>query len=73
MTMTSEQLAMLDQFDSNLIDLFVEEVQDRAEEIDPNDQEDWSSLIIGWAIAKGLKPADARTLCEYIHRFTEYG
>lgn len=71
--MTSEQLAMLDQFDSYLIDQFVEEVDERAEDIDPDDQEDWSSLIIGWAIAKGLKPEAARTFCDYIHRFTEYG
>ena len=42
-----------------LIALFKKEIFDRSSEIDPSDEQDWFSLGIGWAIAKGLSPDEA--------------
>ena len=46
---------------AELVALFKKEVHDKARHIDPNNSEDWFSMTIGWAIAKGLSPARART------------
>lgn len=44
--MNNEELALL----------FKEEVCDRSKEIDSSEEQDWFSLSLGWAIAKGLTP-----------------
>ena len=49
-----------------LTNLFKTEVHDRARDIDEAGTQDWFSLILGWAIAKGLNPADAHTFAIYI-------
>lgn len=36
------------------------EILDQADEVDPNNEEDWHSMAIGWAIAKGMSPEAAR-------------
>lgn len=36
------------------------EILDQADEVDPSNEEDWRSMAIGWAIAKGMSPTDAR-------------
>jgi len=36
------------------------EVIDRADEVDPGNEEDWISMAIGWGIAKGMTPSEAR-------------
>lgn len=39
--------------------LFKKEVCDRSEEIDEDQEQDWFSLSLGWAIAKGIPPEEA--------------
>lgn len=60
-------------FDEGLIDQFKSEVSDRAEEVDPGNNEDWFSLTIGWGIAKGLDPENAGMFAIYIRYHTELG
>lgn len=38
------------------------ELFDRSDEIDPNEEHLWTSMIIGWGIGKGLPPATAKAL-----------
>ena len=38
------------------------ELFDRSAEIDPDDDHLWTSMIIGWGIAKGMSIADATRL-----------
>ncbi len=45
--------------DQAMLDQFKAEVSDRSEEIDPNEEHDWLSLTLGWAIAKGMSPEKA--------------
>jgi len=42
-----------------LIQTFQNEVNEKASEIDPTQEQDWFSLTLGWAIAKGLNPTEA--------------
>lgn len=43
---------------------FKAEVVDRAAEVDPSNEELWTSLALGWAIAKGLPPEEAREFAD---------
>jgi hypothetical protein len=52
---------------------FQKEVSDRSLEIDPNGEEDWYSLTIGWAIAKGLSVEDSLQFAVYIRYETSLG
>ena len=52
---------------------WVSEVYNRCDEVDPEDEHDWSSLSYGWALGKGLTPADAADLAYHIRRNTPYG
>lgn len=54
-----------------LIPLFKSEVTDKMMEVDPNGSEDWFSLTLGWAIAKGLNPVDANFLASHIRYNTD--
>ena len=56
-----------------LIPMFKAECHDRATEIDPYSEEVWSSLTLGWAIAKGVSPDDARDFAIHIRYHTELG
>lgn len=56
-----------------LIDLFKTECHDRAEEIDESNEQDWFSLTLGWAIAKGLSPDEAHKFALHIRYKTELG
>jgi hypothetical protein len=38
---------------------FGEEGTPKAEEIDPSNEHDWHSLVLGWALGKGLGPDQA--------------
>lgn len=57
----------------HLIPIFKAEVHDKAAEVDPNDEHDWHSLTLGWAIAKGLSPSDADAFALHIRYNTELG
>lgn len=56
-----------------LIDQFKIECHDRASEIDEANDQDWLSLTLGWAIAKGLSPSDAWDFALHIRYETELG
>lgn len=49
------------------------EVADRAHEIDPNNEQDWFSLTLGWAIAKGFSPEAAHEFASFIRYKTDLG
>lgn len=56
-----------------LVKLFKTEVNDRSEEVDPNSEEDWFSLSVGWGLAKGLSPEQAREFAIYLRYSTDLG
>lgn len=55
-----------------LLPLFKSEVCDRSKEIDELEAEDWFSLSIGWAIAKGLSPAQAHAFSLHVRYDLHY-
>jgi len=52
---------------------FKSEVSDRSKEVDAEDEYDWLSLTVGWALAKGLSPKEAAAFALYIRYETELG
>ena len=52
---------------------FKTEVHDRAKEIDESGEQDWYSMTLGWAIAKGITPDDAHDFARHIRYNTELG
>lgn len=44
------------------------EVIDKAKHVDPDDERDWESLILGWAIAKGLPIKEAKRFASSAER-----
>ena len=56
-----------------LVDQFKVEVSDIAKQVDPEEEEDWHSLTLGWAIAKGLTPRVARTFATTVRYHTDLG
>lgn len=50
--------------------LFEKEVVLQSKEIDPNFDEDWFSLSMGWSIAKGMTPAQAHEFSIWL-RYTK--
>ena len=48
------------------------EIDRDSAKIDPKNSLDWYSLIIGWALAKGLTPDDAHELSIYVRYHTKY-
>lgn len=53
--------------------LFKSEVHDKASEIDEDSSQDWFSLTLGWAIAKGLSPEHSHYFARYIRYYTNLG
>ncbi len=45
---------------------FAVEVQAWDNDIDPDNAEDWYSMTVGWALAKGDKPSDAHHVARHI-------
>lgn len=56
-----------------LVVLFKTEVHDRGEEIDGSSEQDWYSLTLGWAVAKGLLPTEAHEFARHVRYHTELG
>jgi hypothetical protein len=56
-----------------LIELFKTECSDRASEIDTDSSQDWFSLTLGWAVAKGLTPEAAYDFAVHIRYKTDLG
>jgi hypothetical protein len=46
--------------------MFDKEVRSKGQIIDPENELDWFGLVVGWAIAKGLKVSDARDFASAI-------
>ena len=55
----------------NLCLMFDKEVSAKRHKIDPEDEHDWYSLTVGWAIAHGLRPKLAHELA--LHILTDLG
>lgn len=53
--------------------MFKEEVNDKAKKVDPDNEQDWYSLTLGWAIAKGMSPNMAHDFATYIRYETPLG
>jgi hypothetical protein len=53
------------------LELFRREVTENADKIDPYDDNDWHSLVLGWAIAKGMSPEEARKFANYVSYETD--
>ena len=56
-----------------LMALYKAEVHDRTEEIDPDLMQDFFSLSLGWAIAKGLSISDAQEFALQVQYNTDMG
>lgn len=56
-----------------LVQQFKREVHNNAEAIDLSDGQDWYSITLGWAIGKGLSPAEAHAFALFIRYDTELG
>lgn len=56
-----------------LIDLFKKEVHEKFKEVDPDDEQDWYSLTLGWAIGKGLPVKEAKEFATFIRYKTDLG
>jgi hypothetical protein len=59
--------------DPCLLDQFKSEVHDKSDQIDPFSEEDWHSLILGWAIGKGLTIEEAHVFANYVRYETNLG
>ena len=58
---------------NELVEAFKTECDDRGAQIDPDNELDWFSLTVGWAIAKGLTPDEANELAIHIRYDTDLG
>jgi hypothetical protein len=56
---------------SKLLHEFKKEVTDYSDSIDPEGEEYWKSLTLGWAIAKGLEHEAAREFAIYVRYNTD--
>jgi hypothetical protein len=64
--MTPEQLTFLSSFGAVARD-FKAQVYDRAAEVDPGNEYDWSALQIGFGLGRGLSPDDAHEFPRVLH------
>jgi len=69
----SSNVSFTEENKNRLKNEFKIECSDRSEEVDPESEEDWHSLTLGWAIAKGLSPDDASTFANFIRYHTNLG
>lgn len=53
--------------------IFRTEVHEHSEEIDPGYELSWRSVIIGWALGKGLDAEAARIFADHIRYNTDMG
>ena len=57
----------------DLVNQFHTEISNRAAEVDPSNEQDWYSISLGWAIAKGLTPELAHEFAIDIRYKTQLG
>ncbi len=48
-------------------------VFDKAKEIDNNDEQDWYSLALGFALGKGRNPEEAHNFANHVRYKTDLG
>jgi len=48
-------------------------IHDRSAEIDPDNEQDWYSLTLGWALAKGLSIEQSHKFATHIRYHTDLG
>lgn len=48
-------------------------VHNHGTEIDPDDEQDWYSLTLGWALAKGLSIEQSHKFATHIRYHTDLG
>jgi hypothetical protein len=53
------------------IERLKEELDNRSFEIDPASEMCWYSLVLGWAIAKGATPTEAKEFTTHVRYHTE--
>lgn len=56
---------------AHLLPAFKSDLTDQAGEVDPSSEQDWFSLTLGWAIAKGLSPSDAHEFASFVRHKTD--
>lgn len=56
-----------------LVEEFEDKVSNKGAEIDSDDEQDWYSLTLGWALAKGFNPDDAHDFARIIRYSTDLG
>ncbi|EGR3229182.1 hypothetical protein ACXHQ0_19595 [Vibrio antiquarius] len=49
-----------------LLEVYLDEVYDKAEEVDPTGSQYWYSIVLGWAIGKGLEPEAAHDFAYHV-------
>jgi hypothetical protein len=49
-----------------LVPSFKKNVSDKSGQIDSNNEQDWYSLTLGWALGKGLSVSDAHDFARFI-------
>ena len=49
-----------------MLDRYKKEIWEREKKIDPYQDEDWSSMALGWALANGMPPGRARDFAFYV-------
>jgi hypothetical protein len=72
-----KSLLPIDGFDDGMTDKILEqfqaEIDDLADEIDPDGEHDWYSMTVGWAIGKGWNPETAHAIARYVRYDTNLG
>lgn len=64
----------MDNLEVSSIDIefqFREEVLNKKTRIDPYNSEDWYSLALGWALAKGISPDAAHNFAKLVRYYTD--
>ena len=64
----------MDNLEVSSIDIefqFREEILNRKTRIDPYNSEDWYSLALGWALAKGIPPDAAHNFAKLVRYYTD--
>jgi hypothetical protein len=52
-------------------EMFRKEIQPQADKIDPSQEQDWYSLVLGWALGKGMGCRTAHAFSCYIRYHTD--
>ncbi len=62
---------MKKEFRDQQVEMFRQEIHNRATEIDPDNAQDWHDLTYGYFLGKGLSISDALELAIYIRYSTD--